>query len=182
MTFIDLLNVPNLTDPQLSPDGRHVIYALAKADWKANKRISHIWRINADGTDEIQLTSGTDGESGARWSPDSRTHRVSGEARSRRSGADLSDLQPGGGEARALTTHPTAISNITWSADGASIYFLASDAKTEDEKARDKAKDDVFALDEDYKQRHLWTRHGRGPPDRPSHQRRLLGAELRSVA
>jgi dipeptidyl aminopeptidase/acylaminoacyl peptidase len=156
MTFIDLLNVPNLTDPQLSPDGRHVIYTLAQADWKANKRISHIWRINADGTEEIQLTSGTDGESGARWSPDSRSIAFLAK-RGTDEAAQIYLISTSGGEARALTTHPTAVSSITWSTDGASIYFLAADAKTEEEKARDKAKDDVFALDEDYKQRHLWS-------------------------
>src|SRR5438128_1049460 len=39
LTLIDLLNVPRLTEPQLSPDGRQVIYQLAEADWKANKRV-----------------------------------------------------------------------------------------------------------------------------------------------
>src|SRR5262245_24218327 len=53
MTLVDLLNVPNLTDPQLSPDGQHVTYVVAKADWKENKRISHIWRINADGSGDV---------------------------------------------------------------------------------------------------------------------------------
>jgi dipeptidyl aminopeptidase/acylaminoacyl peptidase len=155
MTFIDLLNVPNVTDPQLSPDGRQVIYALSRADWKANKRISHIWRINADGTDEVQLTSGVDGESGARWSPDSKAIAFLAK-RGTDEASQIYLIATGGGEAQALTSHPTAISSITWSTDGASIYFLASDPKSEDEQARDKAKDDVFKLDEDYKQRHLW--------------------------
>ena len=38
MTLIDLLNVPSLSDPQLSPDGRQMLYVLARADWKANRR------------------------------------------------------------------------------------------------------------------------------------------------
>jgi dipeptidyl aminopeptidase/acylaminoacyl peptidase len=73
MTLVDVLNIPNLTDPQLSPDGRQVAYVLAKADWTENKRISHIWRINADGTGSVQLTSGKDGETSPRWSPDGLT-------------------------------------------------------------------------------------------------------------
>ncbi|MFQ5791772.1 MAG: prolyl oligopeptidase family serine peptidase, partial [Acidobacteriota bacterium] len=44
-----------------------------------------------------------------------------------------------------------------WSPDGARVYFLAPDPKTEEEKKRDEAKEDVFAFDEDYKQRHLWS-------------------------
>src|SRR5690349_8653556 len=69
LTLIDLLNVPRLTEPQLSPDGRQVIYQLAEADWKANKRVSHIWRIASDGTGLVRMSNGA-GEQSARWSPD----------------------------------------------------------------------------------------------------------------
>src|SRR2546430_9813744 len=69
LTLVDLLNVPRLTEPQLSPDGRQVIYQLAEADWKANKRVSHIWRIASDGTGLVRMTNGA-GEQSARWSPD----------------------------------------------------------------------------------------------------------------
>ena len=45
MGIVDLLNVPRLADPQLSPDGREVIYTLGEADWKSGRRISHVWRV-----------------------------------------------------------------------------------------------------------------------------------------
>ena len=61
-----------------------------------------------------------------------------------------------GGEGRALTNHPTAVSDIVWSPDGKSIYFKAPDAKSEALKAREKAKDDVFMFDENYQQQHVW--------------------------
>jgi dipeptidyl aminopeptidase/acylaminoacyl peptidase len=155
MTFVDLLNVPNLTDPQLSPDGRYVIYTVAKADWKENKRISHLWRVNADGSGETQLTSGADGESNARWSPDGKSIAFL----AKRGSDEFSQIYviPNtGGEARPLTHHPSAVSSISWSPDGTSIYFIAPEPKTDEEKERDKAKDDVFAFDENFKQRHLW--------------------------
>ena len=50
MTLVDLLEVPRLSDPQLSPDGRQVLYVLAEADWEANRAIGHIWRADADGS------------------------------------------------------------------------------------------------------------------------------------
>jgi dipeptidyl aminopeptidase/acylaminoacyl peptidase len=155
MTLVDLLNVPNLADPQLSPDGRQIVYVLGKPDWKANKRISHIWRINTDGSGEVQLTSGTEGESSPRWSPDSQSIAFLAKR-----GADEAPqiylLSNAGGEAQPLTTHASAVSEIAWAPDGKSIYFLAPDPKTDEEKEREKAKDDVYAYDEDYKQRHLW--------------------------
>src|SRR5512134_43950 len=73
MTLVDLLNVPQITDPQLSPDGRYVAYVLANPDWKANKRLGHIWRARVDGTENLQMTSGKEGERLPRWSPDGRT-------------------------------------------------------------------------------------------------------------
>src|SRR5262245_23916113 len=38
MSVIDLLNVPNLTAPQLSSDGNQIVFVLAKPDWKSGKR------------------------------------------------------------------------------------------------------------------------------------------------
>ena len=72
MTLIDVLNVPQLSDPQLSPDGRQILYVLAESNWKANKRVSHIWKINTDGSGLMELTTGPDGESDPRWSPDGK--------------------------------------------------------------------------------------------------------------
>ncbi|HEY6210784.1 MAG TPA: hypothetical protein VIW45_00800, partial [Vicinamibacterales bacterium] len=45
--IVDMLNIPRLADPQLSPDGRDVLFTRGDADWKAGRRISHIWRAPA---------------------------------------------------------------------------------------------------------------------------------------
>ncbi len=155
MTMIDLLNVPYLRDPQLSYDGKQLLYVLTTADWEANKQISHIWRVNIDGTRSIQLTNGKDGESSPRWSPDGK--RIAFLAkREDDEKSQIYLIQNEGGEAHICTRHETDVSSITWSMDGTRIYFLADDPKTEEEKKREEKKDDVFAFGENYKQRHLW--------------------------
>src|SRR5579859_547019 len=70
MTLVDVMNVPQISDPQVSGNGRQILYVRSEPDWKANRRISHIWKVNADGTGTAQMTSGTDGENSPRWSPD----------------------------------------------------------------------------------------------------------------
>jgi dipeptidyl aminopeptidase/acylaminoacyl peptidase len=156
MTIVDLINVPRLSDAQLRPDGRQLVYVLAEANWKANKRVSHLWRVNADGSGALQLTNGAEGETSPRWSPDGRTLAFL----AKRGDAEAVTqiwLQPNdGGEARQLTSHATAVSNIQWAPDGQALFFTASEPKSADEKAKDKLKDDVYAFDEDFKQQHLW--------------------------
>jgi dipeptidyl aminopeptidase/acylaminoacyl peptidase len=155
MTIVDLIDLPSLSDPQLSPDGRQVLYVQSEADWRQNRRVSHIWRINRDGTGAVQLTRGERGESEPRWSPDGAT--IAFVARRGDDEADQVYLIPNaGGEGRRLTRHETSVRSVSWSPDGRVIYFLAPDPKTPEQKAREKAKDDVYAFDENFQQEHLW--------------------------
>jgi len=71
--IVDLLSVPRLADPRVSPDGRDVLFTRSDADWKSGTRITHVWRARVDGGAPVQLTHGTENESAPRWSPDGRT-------------------------------------------------------------------------------------------------------------
>jgi len=155
MTLVDVMNVPQVADPQLSPDGRTVVFVEAQADWKANKRIRHIWKINADGSGLVQMTNGQDGEGSPRWSPDGKSIAFIAK-RGDEEANQIFLISPAGGEARPLTHHASAVSEVQWSPDSKSIYFRAPDAKTDQQKAREKAKDDVFLFDENYLQQHVW--------------------------
>jgi dipeptidyl aminopeptidase/acylaminoacyl peptidase len=155
MTIVELIKVPRLTGAQISPDGRHVLFLRSEADWKANKRISHIWRASSDGGEVTQMTNGAEGENAPRWAPDGKTIAFV----AKRQGDEVAQiyvLPTAGGEAARLTSHETAVSNIVWSPDSTALFFLAAEPKTAKEKARDKVKDDVYAFDEDQKSQHIW--------------------------
>ncbi|UCC71981.1 MAG: S9 family peptidase [Gemmatimonadota bacterium] len=155
MSVVDLINVPSLGDPQLSPDGEQLLYVLRKADWEQNRTVGHIWRVAVDGSNAIQLTYGEDGESSPRWSPDGRFIAFLAE-RGDDEGDQIYLLDVAGGEAYSLTEHATEVVDITWSPDGGWVYFRASDEKSEEQKAREEKENDVYAFDEDYRHRHLW--------------------------
>src|SRR5436189_437318 len=156
-TFIDAIEQQVVGDPQLSPDGKHILFTIEKADWKQNRRVGHIYRVNADGTAQVQLTFGERGESSPRWAPDGKTIAFT-TRRDPDTANQIYLLSVDGGEARRFTNHPTAPGNLRWAHDGRSIYFVAGDDKNADEKEKDRVRDDVYSFEENnFKQRHIWT-------------------------
>ena len=156
LSFVDGIDLPVVQDPQLSPDGTQVLFVVDRPDWKANRRVGHVYRIGVDGTGQVQLTAGERGESSPRWSPDGRRIAVL----ARRDGDEHDQvyvLDAAGGEARRVTTHPTAPRSLTWSKDGTLLFFVAADARSPEQKEKQKLQDDVVAFEEtDFDQHHLW--------------------------
>lgn len=155
MTVMDYLNIPALSSPQLSPQGKQLLYVLSESNWTENKQVSHIWRADIDGANAIQMTNGKEGENSPRWSPDGKTIAFLA-TRGEKAKPQVYLLNNAGGEAIQLTKQEAGITSFSWSNDGKSIWFTASEADTEDEKKRKEKKDDVFPYDENFKQRHLW--------------------------
>jgi dipeptidyl aminopeptidase/acylaminoacyl peptidase len=149
MTLVDIAALPRALDPQISPDGRYVSYMLQRPDWTTARLVPHIWRQATGGGAPEQLTFGDNGEGNARWSADGKTILFL-------RGGQVWLLPADGGEPRTLTHHATSVASPTWSPDGSAIYFIASEPRTSEERDRDRLKDDVYELDESYKQRHLW--------------------------
>jgi dipeptidyl aminopeptidase/acylaminoacyl peptidase len=155
MTIVELIDVPLVGSPRLSPDGSQILYTRTDTDWKKNGRTTHIHRIDADGSGAVQLTNGEDGESSPRWSPDGT--RVAFLAkRGEDEHTQIYVMRNRGGEASPLTEHDSSVGSFQFSPDGSHIFFVAADPKSAEEKKKDRLQDDVFAFDEDYKQRHLF--------------------------
>ena len=149
-TIVALAELSRLIGPQLSPDGKTLAYFVSVTDWKLNRSVFHLWRQPVAGGAPQQLTFTETGDQPVvRWSPDGTTLLFGRDGQFMLMPAD-------GGEPRPLTKHATGVASPTWSPDGTTVYFTAADARTADERERDRVRDDVYAVDENYKHRHLW--------------------------
>ena len=147
MTPVDLLNIPRVGDPQLSPDGRTIAFWLSTPDWPSNRRVAHLWRINSDGTGLQRLSNEPGPPPGARWSPDSSTLAFL-------SRGSVFVMPAVGGPARQVSQR-TGVSEIAWHPGGAYLYFLATEPPTDAERERQRLRGDIGVLDET-PPRHLW--------------------------
>src|SRR2546421_10888860 len=72
MTFQDFAAVRNVGDPQVSPDGRWVLYSVRTTDVGANKRTT-ITRVQSSaGGAARQFPDARTNATEARWSPDGK--------------------------------------------------------------------------------------------------------------
>jgi len=157
MSFVDLLELPGLRGPRLSPNGDELLYVLSEADWKQNLGVGHIWRQSLAGGDPapLQLTNGSRGEESPRWSPDGKTIAYLAK-RGEDKQAQVYLIHNGGGEGRRVTSRQQGVKRFAWSADGKSLWLLSPEDKDRQRLEREKLKDDVFAFGEDFRHLHLW--------------------------
>jgi dipeptidyl aminopeptidase/acylaminoacyl peptidase len=153
MNFVDVINLKRVSNPVLSPDGNQILFTITNADWKENKFISHIWRLNTDGTNLVQMTNAKDGESGGQWSPDGKYIAF---VTKRDKESQIYFLNTSGGEAIQFTEHKSGVNSFQWSPDSKKIYFTAPEPLSKEEEKRKKEKDDAFIFEHNYKNHHLW--------------------------
>ena len=72
LTAEDVITLPRVGDPQISPDGSMVAYSVGEPSFETNKVPRHIWLVATDGKGEPKQITKGDGESDPRWSPDGR--------------------------------------------------------------------------------------------------------------
>ena len=70
LTAMDVFNLQFAADPQISPDGKRIVYVRQFSDIMNDKRESNLWVISADGSEDRGLTNGNYSDSSPRWSPD----------------------------------------------------------------------------------------------------------------
>jgi dipeptidyl aminopeptidase/acylaminoacyl peptidase len=124
MTVEDLIVAPRIADPQLSPDGRTVLFVHTTTNGKTGQRNADIHAVPADGSAApTPFIAGEQSESTPRWSPDGKQVAFL----SNRDGAtQLYVADASGGNIRKVTSlHAGAQAPFVWSGDGTKIAFVS---------------------------------------------------------
>jgi dipeptidyl aminopeptidase/acylaminoacyl peptidase len=126
MTVDDMFRVQRVSEPQISPDGKQVVYVVGKVDLDKNQITSSLWLTStAPESKPRQFTFPAPGKKDRhpRWSPDGK--RILFE--STRSGeSQLWIIDLSGGEARQLTDIASEAGTAIWSRDGKQIAFVSA--------------------------------------------------------
>ncbi|WP_420634186.1 S9 family peptidase [Candidatus Palauibacter sp.] len=116
----DIFEVEIAADPQISPDGRWVVYVRQRADIMTDGRFSNLWIVGADGSGHRPLTAGDFTDSSPRWSPDgTRLAFIS----NRSGDAQIHVRWMDSGETAAITNVTEPPRSFAWSPDGNRIAF-----------------------------------------------------------
>jgi len=113
----DLVRLARVSEPQLSPDGKQVVYTQRETDMEANRGRSDLWLLNLDGAaaKPVRLTQHEANDTSARWSADGKQIYFL----STRSGSSqVWKLASAGGEATQVTRFPIDVGAMKLSPRG----------------------------------------------------------------
>jgi dipeptidyl aminopeptidase/acylaminoacyl peptidase len=149
LTFEDFAAVRLVSDPQISPDGRSLLYALRTTDVEANRRVTYtmLAPVATPGSAR-RFPNDTTRATEARWSPDgSRIAYITG--------GQLWVADARGAGARQISNLAGGASGLVWSPTGTHVAFVS--AVTPDcaddacnrarEKAREESKVKAYVAD-----------------------------------
>lgn len=177
MTFLDVQNMRQASAPDLSPDGRMMLYTISTPDWNQARRQSDIYLVSTERgvSSTRQLTFTKDkNETNPRWSHDGSfiaflsdrdaTGAAPAGGGGGRGGAggggrnQLFVMRLDGGEAKRVTDAREGVSQFQFTKDGKSIVYVSG--RSDNEQIYGVTVADLWSGD--VPRAAQWTRHATG--------------------
>jgi dipeptidyl aminopeptidase/acylaminoacyl peptidase len=125
-TFEDMMALKRVGSPQVSPDGKWVLFSAVDVDLLANTRTPHVWVVPISGGQEREIIKDQQADS-PRWAPDGKRFAFTS---TKEGGSQIwiADFDGASGSVTGthqLTALTTEVGGPIWSPDGKNIGFTS---------------------------------------------------------
>jgi len=125
-TFEDMMKLKRVGEPEVSPNGKWVIFSVVDVDLAANTKTPHIWIVPTVGGQEREIISDQDADR-PRWAPDGKRFAF---ISTKEGGSQvwIADFDGAAGKVAGthkLTSIATEAGGELWSPDGKNILFTS---------------------------------------------------------
>ncbi len=122
MTPETLLSMGRLSDPQLSPDGKRILYGVSYTSIAENRSCRNLFLCDIDGRNKVQLTRYAKSVSNARWSNDGKSIFFIQDGQMWKAPVNGNKL----GKKEQMSDIPNGISEFKLSPDQSSVIFITT--------------------------------------------------------
>jgi dipeptidyl aminopeptidase/acylaminoacyl peptidase len=124
----DVRHIVEVSDPQISPDGKEIVCLVTRPDYGRNTYNSAVVSVDIGSGSQRLLTSSRPGVRSPQWSPNGdRVAYIAPDTTSDDEEDQIYVLSMAGGEPRMLTHVPSGVDVFSWRPDGGAIAFTTDD-------------------------------------------------------
>jgi dipeptidyl aminopeptidase/acylaminoacyl peptidase len=160
-TIDQSLETFSVSSPQISPDGKHVIYEQSQTNWDNNSFDTELWIADAANGERHLLTVRAGSSSSAAWSHDGKwiaflSDRPAAIKDSPGGKRQLYVMPGDGGDAQQITKLENGVNAFEWAPDSKRIAIAAEAPEPKAMKDRKEYFGDYHVIHADYQMAHLW--------------------------